>query len=106
MAEGLRWWFVVEIVGLAALPLCLLFLRRLPDRGYALSKPFALILLGYVFWLLNSIGLIPNTRGGLVLALVLLLIASGVVAFLYVDYLVAFFRRQWPLIVAVEGLFL
>ena len=43
MSETIRWWLVLQLVALPLLPLCLAMFRRLPDRGYALSKPFALL---------------------------------------------------------------
>ena len=54
MTEAIRWWLVLQVIGTALLPLCLALFRRLPDRGYSLSKPFGLLLTGYLFWLLNN----------------------------------------------------
>ena len=72
MSEAFRWWLILQLVGIPLLPLCLALFRRLPDRGYALSKPFGLIFLGYTFWLLNSLHVLPNSGGGMVAALLLL----------------------------------
>ena len=44
MSETIRWWLVLQLVALPLLPLCLAMFRRLPDRGFALSKPFALLM--------------------------------------------------------------
>src|SRR3990170_4056366 len=90
MSETLRWWVMMQVVGLALLPLCLTLFRRLPDRGYALSKAFGLLLLGYLFWILNVARILPNTTGGIWWALVLL----------------AFAREHWWLIGATEAIFL
>ena len=63
MSETLRWWLILERRSACCLlPLCLALFRRLPDRGYTLSKPFGLLLLGYLFWLLNSLHVLPNSR--------------------------------------------
>ncbi|HYM15617.1 MAG TPA: DUF2298 domain-containing protein [Dehalococcoidia bacterium] len=83
MSETLRLWLVLALFGLIAFPLCQALFRRLPDRGYALSKPFGLLLTGYLFWLLNSLRLLPNSNGGVAFVLVLIALASAV--FVYRD---------------------
>jgi YYY domain-containing protein len=105
MSETLVWWVMMQVVGLAALPFCLLLFRRLPDRGYTLSKAFALLLLGYFFWILNIAHILPNTRAGISIVLFILL---GISAFVYWnrrDELLAFVRERWWLIVATEVVF-
>ena len=105
MSETLVWWFMVQVVGLAALPLCLTLFQRLPDRGYTLSKPFALLLLGYLFWILNVMRVLPNSAGGIWLALLLLALASGLLLWRRRDEVFASIREHWRLIAAVEALF-
>jgi uncharacterized membrane protein len=105
MSETLVWWLMVQVVGLAALPLCLTLFQRLPDRGYALSKPFALLLVGYLFWILNVVHVLPNTTRGIWAALLLFSAASGYLLWRRRDELLAFVRERWWLIVATEVLF-
>ncbi|OGO50110.1 MAG: hypothetical protein A2148_07305, partial [Chloroflexi bacterium RBG_16_68_14] len=105
MSETLLWWLMVQVVGLSALPLCLTLFRRLPDRGYTLSKAFALLLVGYLFWILNVMRLLPNSTGGIVFVLVLFFLASAFVVWRRREELSAFFRERWWLIYATEGLF-
>ena len=105
MSETLRWWFLLSVVGVIMLPLCLAIFRRLPDRGYTLAKPFGLLFLGYVFWLLNSIQLLPNTPAGIILALVPLAALSGWFVYRERDDLLDWAREHWRLIAAVEVLF-
>lgn len=57
LIDILRWWLVVQALALCALPLSLWFFRRMPDRGYSFTKPFALLLTGYGAWLLSMFGL-------------------------------------------------
>jgi YYY domain-containing protein len=70
------WWMVVEILGLAALPLALRLFRHLPDRGYALAKPLGILLTGYLFWLAVSFGFLSNTRTAIVLVILLVMAGS------------------------------
>ncbi len=73
---ALRWYFVSQVFGLAALPLALRLFRYLPDRGYGLSKPLGLLLAGWAFWLLTTFGWTHNTAGGILVALALLAAAG------------------------------
>ena len=74
---AIRWWAVLSLLGLAALPLTMHLLRRLPDKGYAFSKMVGLLLVSYVFWLLGSLGILGNNMGSIILAVILLLVLSG-----------------------------
>lgn len=74
---ALRWYFAVQLFGLASLPLCRRLFRYLPERGYSVSKPFGLLLAGWTFWILTSLGWTRNTTGGILVALVLLAVAGG-----------------------------
>jgi len=102
MSETLVWWLMLQVVGLAALPLCLSLFRRLPDRGYTLSKAFGLLLAGYLLWILNIMRILPNSTGGIWWVLVLLFAASGYVAWRKRAELLEFWRERWWLIYATE----
>lgn len=49
------WWFVVTALGVLALPLVFNLFRFLPDRGYAFSKPCALLLVAVLTWLASHV---------------------------------------------------
>jgi YYY domain-containing protein len=53
----LTWWLVVQVIGLAGLPLAGTIFRGLPDRGYAFAKSLGLLLVGFLAWLLAMLGL-------------------------------------------------
>ena len=76
-----RWYVVVQAFGLAALPLCLRLFRRLPDRGYGVSKPLGLLLTGWVFWLLTTFGWLHNTAGGILVGIAIVAAAGAAVWF-------------------------
>jgi YYY domain-containing protein len=76
---ALRWYLVVQVFGLAALPLCLRLFRHLPDHGYGVSKPLGLLLAGWFFWLMTAFGWTHNTAGGILVALTLLFVAGAVI---------------------------
>jgi len=106
MSETLRWWLVLQVVSLIVLPLCLALFRRLPERGYTLSKTFALLLLGYTFWLLNSLHVLPNSRGGIIGALMVLAALSALFVYRERADIEAWVRERWRFIAGVEVAFL
>jgi YYY domain-containing protein len=70
MIDILTWWFLIELIGIAVLPVAFRFFRNLPDRGYAFAKPLGLLLIAYPFWLLTTLGFLTNTRGAVALVAV------------------------------------
>ena len=72
----LSWYLVTQIVTAAALPLTLHYFRNLPDRGYAFARILGILLVSLLLWLCTSYGLLRNTLGGALLALLLLALLS------------------------------
>ena len=71
----------MTLAGIAALPLCLRLLGGLPDRGYTLARAAGLLLVGFVFWLLASLGFLRNTTDSMALAWLIVLIVALVAYF-------------------------
>ncbi|HLV44255.1 MAG TPA: DUF2298 domain-containing protein [Aggregatilineales bacterium] len=67
----LGWYAAVTALGWLAWPLAYRLLPGLPDRGYALSRALGLLLTGYVYWLLGVLGLLNNSVGGILFAVLL-----------------------------------
>ncbi|MFN8376633.1 MAG: DUF2298 domain-containing protein [Anaerolineae bacterium] len=72
----LSWWALVTLAGVAVFPLCARLLGGLPDRGYTLARAAGLLVVGFVFWLLASLGFVQNTSGNIVLAWVIVLVGG------------------------------
>src|SRR5271165_130295 len=73
------WYLAVELLGFICLPLTTLALGQLPDKGWALCKPVAVLLLGFGSWLpLVLVTQLPYSRGWIV-TIVLLLAATNAV---------------------------
>ncbi|MCC7360199.1 MAG: hypothetical protein IT317_12015 [Anaerolineales bacterium] len=103
----LAWYAAVAVAGLAALPLAFRLFQRLPDRGYGLARLLGLLLIGYAFWFLGSLGFLRNDNGGLVFAALLV----GGLGWLWLGRagwaeLRAWLSAERATVLAVEALFL
>jgi len=77
MLSFFSWYLATSFLGLLTFPLAYRLFPALADRGYSLSRALGLLLWGYIFWLLASLGIAPNNLGGLILALLILAGLSG-----------------------------
>jgi YYY domain-containing protein len=103
------WWVIIQVFGLAALPLARRVFAWLPDRGYAFSKAIGLLMVSYLLWLGAITGILANTTGGILLALLLtawLSLWAGFSRGRLVDELRSFLKEyRWHVLIA-ELLFL
>jgi YYY domain-containing protein len=79
----LTWWGLVQIFSLIGLPVAFRLFRRLPDRGYGVSKALGLLLPSYLFWLLGVLGFLRNDTASLLLSLAVT--AIGALLFYFRD---------------------
>ncbi len=110
MLPFVAWWVIIQIFGLAALPLARRIFAWLPDLGYAFSKTTGLLLVSYLLWFGASAGFLTNTSGGILLALLLLAALSlwvgGAARAHYIRDLRAFWKEHKTQVLVVELLFL
>lgn len=66
------WYLTITLLGWLTFPLVFRLFPALADRGYSLSRAVGLLVWGYAFWLLTSLGLSQNDAGGLLLGLLIL----------------------------------
>jgi len=63
MGALLSWWGAVELLGIIGLPLTVTVFANLPDRGWSLSRPLSLLLVGWMIWLpLAAFPVLPFNR--------------------------------------------
>jgi len=79
MLSVLIWWLAAVAIGLVVMPMALWIFRNLPDRGYAFARPLGLIVVGYLFWLGGTSGLLHNTRVAIIFVM---LLVGGLSAYL------------------------
>ncbi|MCL5960536.1 MAG: DUF2298 domain-containing protein [Chloroflexi bacterium] len=109
MASVILWWVILEILSLAALPIVFAVFQRLPDRGYAFAKIAGFLLVSYLSWLLVVSGLFKFTGWLVLLALVLVGLASVYLATAKEGQIAREIRSFWShrrgLVICVEVLF-
>ncbi|MEE8384350.1 MAG: DUF2298 domain-containing protein, partial [Dehalococcoidia bacterium] len=106
MSDLLAWWVAIQVIGLVSFPIGYLVFNRLPDRGYSFSKVLGLLFVGYLLWMGSVSGLLPNTRGSVILILLVLAGAAVVILGRRRAEITGFVRERWRYILLVEVLFL
>ncbi len=96
------WWTAVILLGWAAFPLTFAVFRGLPDRGYALSRILALLLVSYFGWLMASLNILPNSRNTLLLGVTLLELLSLAILMRRRHEIAAFVRQNLAYIGVAE----
>ena len=100
------WLLSIELLGFLAFPLAFLLFGGLKDRGYAFTKPLGLLLLVLPLWLLGSLNVLPFARWSILLAMAAMGALALALALRHQKELWAFLRREWALLLAIEGVFL
>ncbi|MEM8862125.1 MAG: DUF2298 domain-containing protein, partial [Chloroflexota bacterium] len=70
IAAAVAWWLVVIALGLITFPISFAVFQNLFDRGYALSRILAILLLSWLTWLAASWQILPHERSSYLLILI------------------------------------
>ncbi len=106
MLHVLSWLITVEALGLAAFPLAYYLFRRLPDKGFSLSKTLGILIVGYVSWMLAALGIVPSVQVSLIVILVVLAGVGGWIAWRERVELRAFVVSERRALITAEAIFL
>ena len=79
MTAALRFFVLLEVLGLAATPLAAVVFARLPGRGVAFAKPLGLLLATWLVWVAGSLAVVPQGLATWIAAVVLLAAAGALV---------------------------
>ena len=105
MTSFFVWYFLITILGWLTFPLVYALFPALADRGYTLSRAAGLLIWGYVFWLLASLGIAQNDMGGLLLAIAFIIGLSIWSLVNRKSEVVNFLKSNLSLILTTEVLF-
>jgi YYY domain-containing protein len=108
MAQFFLWYLLSTFLGWLTFPLAFRLFPSLADRGFSLARTFGLLVWGYAFWMLASLGIVQNDSGGLLLGLLVLTAVSGygLARSETRKVLGEWIGSNWRVIVTVEILFL
>ena len=67
----LYWWAIATFCGLLVWPLTFRMLENLHDHGYAVCRAAGLLVVGYIFWILSSLGYLKLNPNGILVAFVI-----------------------------------
>jgi YYY domain-containing protein len=101
----LSWWLLAILLGWIAYPLTWAVLGRLADRGYAVAKILAIVLVAWAAWLLASLRWLPYSRATILLALGALCLVAAAVVWRRRAAFLADLRARWELLLFTEALF-
>jgi YYY domain-containing protein len=101
----LFWVLALVVLGLIGYPYVWLAGASLPDRGFTLARPIALLLTSWLVWWLASLRLVAFTRA--TIALAGMVFAAGAIAIVVLrrDELKEWIRKRWRLLLVAESLF-
>jgi YYY domain-containing protein len=107
MFELFQMWALVEILGIACLPLTMAVFRNVADRGWSFTKALALAVFAFCTWFpLMCLHFLPFSQL-FIMGVALLLLACGVVFIVRTRHsFVKFVRLNLPYIVTTELVFL
>lgn len=105
-APWLTWLVVLELLGCSMFALLFRALPGLPDRGFALAKMLALLLVAYTAWLLGSLHLLAFGTLSTWLCAGILITAGALVGWRSRAALRTFLRERRAALLSAEGLFL
>ena len=106
MLDTIWWLLTAEAIGLAAFPLAFFLFPRLTDRGYSVSKPLGLLLIGYFSWILSVLHILPSVRFSILALLLVMGGLSGWYVWRHRQQFKEFVFAQRKAIIAAEAIFL
>jgi YYY domain-containing protein len=105
MTAFFTWYLTISLLGWLTFPLAHFLFPALADRGYTLARAAGLLIWGYVFWLLASLGIAQNDMGGILLALAFIIGLSAWSGANRKSEIVNFLKSNFSLILSTEILF-
>ena len=107
MNEAINWFLTVYLIGFALAPIAYLALPNLMDRGFGITRPIAMLVVGSLVWFLSLLKVLPNA--GWSWWLVALAVAFAGWAWILLTRraeLIKFLRRRWLQLVLIEAIFI
>jgi len=102
----LLFWLASSLPAAAAWPLVWRGLGSLPDRGFGMTRTAGILFSAYLYWIACTVGLIPNSIGGILGVVLILGILSAFILKKDGKEFFKWIRQKSRLLLIEEGLFL
>ena len=102
IGDSLLWLVILELFGVAAFPIAYRAFSKMPDRGWAFSKPLGMLFVGFGTWVLGLSHTLPNSRWTVLLALGIVVFIGWVSLRASRGEVIAFVRRNVSTVVTAE----
>ncbi|MEX2598313.1 MAG: DUF2298 domain-containing protein, partial [Dehalococcoidia bacterium] len=106
LAQSFLWLLTLQALSIACYPFAYRVFSRLPDRGWAFSKPLGLLLTGLGAWAIGLTHTIPNSRWTVLIAVLALVALSAVVSRYAWRDILRHLRANAGVVLATEAVFL
>jgi len=105
---AILWWYLATtLIGWLCFPLTTRIFRNLPGKGFAFSRGIGLLIWGFGFWFLTSIGILRNDLVSQWVVLIFLIILSLSLGFINgFNEIWQWLTVQWRLVLSLELVFL
>lgn len=104
--EIFSWYFLIVLLGWINFPMTYYVFKKLPGRGFAFSRILGLLLWGFTFWFLVSLGVLHNQPGSILFVLLCLFAINLWLGLSRWREISVWIRSHWRLIIMVEAVFL
>ncbi|HLF03094.1 MAG TPA: DUF2298 domain-containing protein [Anaerolineales bacterium] len=97
------WWLTALLLGWAAFPITFVAFHGLPDRGFALARNVALLLIAWAAWWLGSFRILPFTQATLWILAGVMTLVSGLIMWRRRAELTAWVKENVRYVIVVES---
>jgi YYY domain-containing protein len=104
--QMLFWYLLILLLGWLNFPFSFIVFKKLPGRGFAFSRILGLLLWGFGFWLLTSIGVLHNQVGGILFLFFCLLAINIWIGWSNWQEIQSWIKAHWQLVLVGELVFL
>lgn len=104
--QTIVWFLAIELMGIIAFPITFRLLPLLKDKGFSISKPLFMAVLGLLSWLLSVTGLLAPNAFLLYLLFLFVGCLSAYIVSKQLAPLWQFIKREWKILLAAESIYL
>jgi len=106
MLHIISWILIIEILGILLFPITSLLFSNLADKGYSISKPFGILILGFISWICSSLYIVSVNQVSLLIFLLIISIPSIYIFYTNKNKFISFFKNHKNVIILTESIWI